>query len=172
MTKAARSPLGTLMERLAQVARQGDAALTHEPMSGTTRQVDGLRSEADFAGLKLVVDEPVEFGGTGTAPNPAEVMMAALGASIEVTLRCYAEWLTIDVGEISVDLAGALDNRGFFGADPSVRSGFPSISAAVRVTGTASRDELDALLAHVERACPVLETLRNGTHIDLQLLRR
>ena len=165
------SRLGALMTKLAEIAREGDPAKTHEPMSGTTRQVEGLRSEAVFGGLDLVIDEPVEFGGTGSAPNPAEVLMAALGASIEVTLRCYAEWLGIDVGNISVDLAGALDNRGFFGTDDAVRAGFPRITAKVTVAGSNSQGQLDTLLAHVQRACPVLETLRNGTDVDVAITR-
>src|ERR1700722_5797284 len=74
------SELGKLMHRLMGIARKGDPALCAEPMSGVTRQVEGLRSEGRFGALSITIDEPTGFGGTGTAPNPAEVALAALGA--------------------------------------------------------------------------------------------
>ncbi|MBL8647250.1 MAG: OsmC family protein [Sphingosinicella sp.] len=163
----AQSTLGALMHELMAVARSGDAARCHEPMAGTTRQVEGLRSEGRFGDLSIVIDEPVAFGGTGLAPNPAEVALAALGASIEVTLRCYAEYHGIPVDSISVDLAGALDNRGFFGADPTIRPGFPRIDVRINVGTAAPAADVARLIAEVERCCPVLDLFRNATHIDI-----
>ena len=146
--------LGELMRNLRGVALRGNPAECAEPMSGVTRQVVGLKSEAVFGELKMVIDEPVVFGGTGSAPNPAEAALAALGASMEVTLRCWAEYLQIPVTSISVALSGALDSRGFFATDPSVRSGFGHISATVRVDSPASTEQLDQLLSRYNNVAP------------------
>jgi len=164
--------LGKLMRDLRNVALRGNPAECAEPMSGVTRQVRGLRSESVFGGLPLVIDEPVVFGGTGSAPNPAEVALAALGASMEVTLRCWAEYLGIPVTSISVALSGALDSRGFFATDPSVRSGFGSITATIRIDSPAPAEQLDQLLARVQQCCPVLDLFRAPTPVTVNLERQ
>jgi uncharacterized OsmC-like protein len=161
--------LGDLMRRLREVALRGNPPECAEPMSGVTRQVQGLKSEATFGELKMVIDEPVVFGGTGSAPNPAEAALAALGASMEVTLRCWAEYLKIPVASISVALSGALDSRGFFDTDPSVRSGFGPISARITVDSPAPATDLERLLAQVQKCCPVLDLFRGPTQVNVSL---
>ena len=76
------SKLGELMVELRQVAQQGDPARCAEPMSGITRQVDGLRSEAEFNGLRLTIDEPEIFGGTGPTAAPSTSSMESCGRVI------------------------------------------------------------------------------------------
>jgi pyruvate dehydrogenase E2 component (dihydrolipoamide acetyltransferase) len=161
--------LGELMRSFRSVALRGNPAECAEPMSGVTRQVMGLKSEGMFNGQKIVIDEPEVFGGTGTAPNPAEVALAALGASMEVTFRCYAEYLGVPVKSISVALNGALDSRGFFGTDPSIRAGFGPVNAKVTVESSASTEQLEKLLAHVNQCCPVLDLFRSPTTVNVSL---
>lgn len=116
--------LGTMMKRLRDEALAAAPADCLEPMEGVVTQIDGFRCTARFGELEMGVDEPVIFGGTGTAPNPAEVALAGLGASIQVTLLCYAGYLDIDVGDLQVKLSGALDARGFSISIPPLRSAF------------------------------------------------
>lgn len=166
------SNLGGLMAQLRDVALRGDPGQCAEPMSGVTRQAPGLlRSESEFNGLRMTIDEPVNFGGTGSAPNPAEAALAALGASMEVTLRCWAEYLKIPVTSISVALSGALDTRGFFATDPSVRAGFGPISATIHVDSPASAEQLEQLIGRVQQCCPVLDTIRAPTAVTVSLVR-
>ena len=61
-------------EALREIAFMGPSEQQLEPMSGTVTEVRGLLNHARFSGHLLIVDEPVGFGGSGTAPNPAEVM--------------------------------------------------------------------------------------------------
>lgn len=161
--------LGELMRQFRNVALRGNPAECAEPMSGVTRQVQGLKSEGTFGGLKIVIDEPVVFGGTGSAPNPAEVALAALGASMEVTLRCYAEALGVPVKSISVALSGALDSRGFFGTDPAIRPGFGPITATVTVDSPAAPEQVRELIKHVNQCCPVLDVFRSPQSVDVRL---
>ena len=162
-----RSELGELMARLTEVAKAGDPAQCQEPMAGVTRQVQGLRSEGRFGDLSITIDEPVSFGGTGTAPNPAEVLLAALGASLEVTLRCHADHLRIPVEHVSVQLSAALDNRAFFATSSDVRAGFAVINAQVRILSPWSDDQLEPLYNLVSRCCPVLDIIRGATPVAL-----
>ena len=158
------------MEEQVAIARRGQPEQCLERYRGTTRQVSGLRSEARFGKFTFTIDEPAGFGGTDTAANPAEVLLGALGASLEVTTRVYAAYLGIPLEGVSVELAGNLDIRGFFDTDPAVRSGFDAIEAKIRIKSSASEADVARLLAKVERCCPVLETIRNGTPARLNVM--
>jgi len=159
--------LKAVMQEQVAIAQRGTPEQCLERYRGTTRQVEGLRSEAKFGKFTFTIDEPTGFGGTDTAANPAEVLLAALGASIEVTTRVYAEYLGIPLRGVAVELSGNLDIRGFFDTDPTVRSGFDRIEAKIRIDSPASEADLARLLEKVNRCCPVLETIRNGTPISV-----
>ena len=53
--------------------------------------LDGLQHEATVRGHSLTLDEPVEAGGSDTGMTPYEVLLAALGGCIAITLRLYAQ---------------------------------------------------------------------------------
>jgi pyruvate dehydrogenase E2 component (dihydrolipoamide acetyltransferase) len=109
------------------------------------------------------------FGGDGTAPNPAEVALAGLGASIQVTMLCYAAYLGIDARDIEVKLSGALDARGFFDLSSEVPVGFYEVTADVTYRGAASEAQVAELLDYVNRCCPVLAVFRQPTHVRLTI---
>ena len=163
--------LGDLMRRYQGVARSGEAAGCAEHIAGATVQQDGFRTEGRFGHHVIFVDEPTSFGGTDSAANPAELLLAGLGASLSVTLRCHAALLGIQVGRIHVELEGELDIRGFFDADPAVRSGFAELRLQVQIESDASAEALERLMAAAERGCPVLDTCRGATPISIELIR-
>lgn len=109
----------------------------------------------------------MSFGGTGLAPNPAEVALAALGASLQVTLLCYAEYLGMPVRDISVKLSGSLDSRGFFETDDSIPAGFSTINVHIGFRGENAQNKLKELIQHVERCCPVLAVFRQPMDVSL-----
>jgi uncharacterized OsmC-like protein len=154
-----------------QVAQQGDPEACRESMAGTVRQETPFRTEGRFGHHVVHIDEPKSFGGSDTAANPAEVLFAGVGACIAVTLRCHAALRDLRLGAIEVSLAGNLDVRGFFDADPKVRSGFQRIDIGVRIESDASEAELEALMAAMDRGCPILDTVRGATPVKVELLR-
>jgi pyruvate dehydrogenase E2 component (dihydrolipoamide acetyltransferase) len=163
--------LGKLMQRCRDIALKGDVARCTEHIEGVTIQERGFRTEGRFGRHLVLVDEPTSFGGTDSAANPAELLLAALGASLSVTLRCHAALLGIHVGRIRVELAGDLDIRGFFDADPAVRSGFAELRLHVQLESDASAEALARLMAAAERGCPVLDACRSATSISIELIR-
>ena len=140
-----------------------------EPMAGQVVQIARLLNVGQFGGHTVLVDEPKSFGGGGMAPNPAAVALAALGASISVTCQAYADYYGIPIEGISIALSGELDTRGFFDLDPEVRAGFGEIEVTMTLSGTASQNDLDRLLAQIERSCPVLDMIRNATSVSLHV---
>jgi uncharacterized OsmC-like protein len=163
--------LRATMQQHQALARKGDAGECREPIAGTTVQADGMRTEGRFGRHVVVIDEPTGFGGDDSAVNPAEALLAALATSISVTLRCHAALLGLKVGRIQVDAKGDLDIRGFFDADPAVRSGFQSIDLKIAMDCDAPPEQLQRLIAAMDRGCPMLDTCRGGTSINIDVAR-
>ena len=86
-----RGSLKPIMQTWIEAAGTGRDEHVKEPMAGRVVQVSGLLNAGRFGGHTVLVDEPTSFGGGGMAPNPAEVALAALGASISVTCQAYAD---------------------------------------------------------------------------------
>ena len=61
---------------------------------------DNLQHEATVGEHAILLDEPVTAGGDGKGMNPYELLLAALGGCIGITLRLYARqkgWALDDV---------------------------------------------------------------------------
>lgn len=164
-----RGSLKPIMQTWIKAARTGQDEHVKEPMAGRVVQIFRLLNGGQFGGHTVLVDEPKSFGGGGMAPNPAEVALAALGASISVTCQAYADYYGIPIEGISIALGGELDTRGFFDLDPDIRAGFGEIEVTLTLGGSASQHDLDRLLAQIERSCPVLDMIRNATPVSLHV---
>ena len=66
----------------------------------------GLRTVSRADDLLTVMDEPLENGGSGTAPTPIQTMLASLGGCTAITLKLYSarkKWPLEDV-DVRVEL--------------------------------------------------------------------
>jgi putative redox protein len=129
--------------------------------SSTSELTSGLQSEACIRGKHYInADEPRALGGTDTAPNPLEIMLAALGSCQEITWKAYGQASGIPLDSVSVHLDGSVDLRGFFAVSDKVRPGFQKIEGTVTVTSSASTKQLEGLKKVVDAHCPVLDMLQ------------
>jgi len=132
--------------------------------SGGTQAIGQVRSFEP-----IVIDEPPAFGGTDRGPNPAELLLVALGACQELTLAMLAEQLGLEIESIDVEVYGELDLRGFLGIDPTVRPGFQRIEVDIHITSPEPEERLRELLARAEQLCPVSDMLRHPVPIETHL---
>jgi uncharacterized OsmC-like protein len=115
----------------------------------------------------LGIDEAV--GGLHDAPNPGDMLCAALAACLEGTVLMIANLLRIELEELNVEVTGQVDVRGALAIDPSVPVGFQTIATNVRiraVVGTPPR-LVEQLCAASERLCIDLQTLRHGVNVEV-----
>jgi uncharacterized OsmC-like protein len=56
----------------------------------TTGPADGFAQSIAVDHYRLIADEPVSAGGTGTGPTPYDLLAAALGACTSMTISVYA----------------------------------------------------------------------------------
>ncbi len=106
-------------------------------------------------------------GGLHDAPNPGDLLCAALAACADGTIRMIANLLAIELVELEVEVSGELDVRGCLNVNPDVRVGFEELDCRVRLKAAAGTDpaQLKALGAAAERFCVNLDTLRGGVAI-------
>ena len=152
-----------------QSAFRSDPNAAKATFRSSSRLTEGFRSEVSIRQHRLAADEPPALGGADSAPNPVELILAALGTCQEITYRAYATALGIPLDSVSVELAGDIDLRGFFAVDDSVRSGYQNIRGTVNIVSSASEAELQTLRAVVDAHCPVLDILTNKVPVSLSL---
>ena len=151
-------------------ALASDGAQTVVRFNAASQGKNGLHRKVKIRGFAVEVDEPPALGGTDQAPNPVEYALAALATCQEITYRLHADALGIPLRDVSVELEGELDLRGFFGAAKGVRPGFTRITGSVSFDSMASAQDLERLKAVVDAHCPVLDLFNNATPVQIAIL--
>lgn len=150
---------------------RSDPSKAKVTFSSKSELTKGLRSLATIRNkYTYPADEPTWLGGTDTAPNPVEMLLASLGTCQEITYKAYSQVMGIKLDKVSVELDGSIDLRKFFAVDESVRAGFSAIKGTVTITSDADKATLDQLKVAVDAHCPVLDAL-SSIPIEITLVK-
>ena len=142
--------------------------------SATTWRADviwdgGFRSAAHIRGFDPVTsDEPSTLGGTDTAPNPVEQLLAALGNCLAVGYAANATADGITLHGLRIELAGELDLGAFLGLRPG-HAGFDTITATVHLDTDADPADVQRLHQAVVGSSPVGHTLQAAIPVTIDL---
>jgi len=112
------------------------------------------RTEIPVRDLHVVIDEPVERGGTNLGPTPTEAAMTALIACTNVIGNKNAHRLGIDLGAISIDADCKFDRRGVL-MQEEIDIPFPAITLTVNCQTTASQEDLNLVGAETAKYCAI-----------------
>src|SRR6202163_414116 len=82
-------------------------------MKATARR-DGrtLRHTVHVRDHQLTVDEPLDFGGDDTGPDPLELLAVSLASCTAITMEMYATRKGWDIGHVEVDVEYSPAERG------------------------------------------------------------
>jgi uncharacterized OsmC-like protein len=107
-------------------------------------------------------------GGDDDAPCSADLLLSALAACQEVTLRMVAANMGIDLEELEVTVEGDWDPRGTLAMGKEFPVGLTGIRAHTRVVvrGDERGERAERLLRSAERYCVILDTLRRGVPVE------
>jgi uncharacterized OsmC-like protein len=114
-------------------------------------EMGGERIQRDF---QIAADEPEELLGTNTAPNPQELLMAAVNACMTVGYVAGASLQGITLGSLEIETTGQLDLRGFLGLDGSVLPGYECVDYTVRIAGNGTRQQFEEIHRTVMQTSP------------------
>ncbi len=130
----------------------------------------GFRSQAFVRDFQPVgSDEPASLGGTDTAPNPVEQLLAALGNCLAVGYAANATAAGIEINDLRIELSGDIDLHTFLGLDPEGNAGFETISVKVHLDTDAPGDAVAELHEKVISTSPVGHTLARAVPVDIDL---
>jgi uncharacterized OsmC-like protein len=115
-------------------------------------------------------DEPFELLGRNTAPNPQELLMAALNACVTVGYVAGASASGVTLEALEIETAGALDLRGFLGLDPAVPPGYETIRYVVRIKGDGTPEQFEEIHRNVMKTSPNFFNLSRPIRIDARLV--
>jgi uncharacterized OsmC-like protein len=125
----------------------------------------GEEQGAEDRRFTIAADEPPVLLGTDRAPNPVEFLLHALAGCLTSTIVYKAAVNGIRVEGIESTLQGDLDALRFLELSEEGRLGYQGIRATFKVRADAPADELRKLAEF----SPVLDVLRNGTPVTLEV---
>ena len=129
----------------------------------------GFNCESQIRDHTIYMNEPDALGGTDTAPNMVETVLAAYGSCLTVGYTMNAALRGIEINDLKVELEGDLDLAGFFGLSDEVPAGFSDIRAKVHLDADASADEIQSLHDHVLKTSPVGCILNHPLNVTTDL---
>lgn len=151
-------------------------AVKEDPANGATKWnavttwKGGFNCESQIRDHIIHMNEPDALGGTDTAPNMVETVLAAYGSCLTVGYTMNAALRGIKINELEVRLEGDLDLAGFFGLSDEVPPGFSGIRAKVHLDTDATPEEIQELHNHVLKTSPVGCILSKPLSIDTELV--
>ena len=158
-----------LRERYA--TEPADFALVLRVRSGGGDFSDPLHADVEPASvpdLKWRSGAHPAVGGDGDAPCSADLLLGALAACQEITLRMVAANMGVELEDLQIDVEGDWDPRGTLAMGKEFPIGLTGIRCRTRVVlrDDEGSERADRLLRSVERYCVVLNTLRQGLPVE------
>jgi uncharacterized OsmC-like protein len=146
-------------------AIQNDADQAKVSFDVTTRWQGQTRSETVVDGFTIagervarshtiVADEPCELLGSDGAPNPQELLMAAVNACMTVGYVAGAALRGITLDKLEIRTKGTLDLRGFLGLDDRVPPGYEAIDYEVSISGNGTSEQFEEIHQAVMKTSP------------------
>lgn len=107
-------------------------------------------------------------GGAAGLPCSGDLLLGALAACQEITVRMVAAAMGIELEELEVVATGQFDLRGTLGISREAPVGLTTLRCDTRVklAGDTDPERARRLLENAERYCVVLSTLRNGIAVE------
>jgi uncharacterized OsmC-like protein len=122
-------------------------------------------------GVAVPVGVHRAVGGRHDLPVPGDILCAALVACVDTTIRIISNNLKIPLESLEVSVQAECDVRGTLLVDPLVRVGFNLMRVSVKAVpgpGVAPK-QVEGLVQMAEQCCVVLQTLKNGVELALQV---
>jgi uncharacterized OsmC-like protein len=122
----------------------------------------------DTPGAVLASGAHPAVGGDGDVPCSGDLLLAALAACQEITIRMVAANMGIELEALEVVVEGDWDPRGTLAMGKEFPIGLTGIRCATKavVRGDERGERSERLLRSAERYCVVLNTLRSGVAVE------
>lgn len=124
----------------------------------------GFLQHVESGHHRLAVDEPVALGGTDQAATPYDLLLAALGSCISMTVGLYARKKRVPLENITVSLWHSKMHAADCEECETRDGKIDRIEVGLELTGALS-DEQRARLVEIAQMCPVHRTLTSEINV-------
>jgi uncharacterized OsmC-like protein len=116
----------------------------------------------------LVVDEPSGVPDGKPAPEPLEILLAALGSDLAIGIRAAAVTRGITLSGLVLEIEADIAQAPMDAVQPAPL-GLGEVRVVVRIEADAPREALTALVARATLRSPVANTLHDGAQLSVAL---
>jgi len=111
--------------------------------------------------FQVITDSPPDFAGYDLGPSSPELQLGVLGSCLNHSFLIQAAALEVPIESIEVEVEATIDPRALSAGFETTPVYPKNISYVVKIASSAPEARIDELRAAVERACPILNLLRN-----------
>lgn len=113
----------------------------------------------------IIVDEPVNQGGTDAGMNPVELLLGSIAACMTLTLSIYSEAMGVKAEDIEVTAEGDLDSAGMKGSS-RVRPGYKRIRLSISARTDVAPEVFQQVVDLAVLRCPVEDSVSSGVEFE------
>ncbi|WP_299869754.1 OsmC family protein [uncultured Roseobacter sp.] len=158
--------IGKVADLAEKIRQEPDAANTK--WKADINWKEGFHSETQIREFSpSSCDEPDALGGTDHGPNPAELLLGALGNCLAIGYAANATAAGIKIKDMKIGVEGDLDLHTFMGLRDG-HAGFNNIVVEVALDTDASAEQLEALHEKVRTTSPIGHTVSNAIPMSIK----
>lgn len=132
-------------------------------LTGTAES--NTRSSVMSRDVNMIIDEPVERGGTNQGPMPVEMVFAGLIGCTHVISNKLAKANNVEIVDMDIEVETTMDSRGTRLIEP-IDVPFPNTVLFIKATMNGSDEGIEAVIHKLKEHCAVSKMLRmSGTEV-------
>lgn len=109
----------------------------------------------------MIIDEPIERGGTNEGPMPVEMVFAGLAGCTHVISNKLAMANDVVIEDMEIDIVTTMDSRGTRLIEP-IDVPFPEVIINITSTMSGHPENINAVVTKLREHCAVSKMLRQS----------
>ena len=147
-------------------AATGRAGFGRATRTSESTLVGPLRCTSREGAMVIESDLPAALGGGASAPSPAMLVRAALGACLAMGYRLRAAELGVELTAVRVTVHAESELRGMLDPGADVPPGFTDLRYHVAIESSAPQPDVERVVELADRLSPVLDMLTRAHTIE------
>ena len=131
---------------------------------------DPMRSRVSVGGQTWEIAAHAMAGGPEAEACSGDMLLAALAACQEITLKMVAAAMGITPDDVQVTVSGEMDFRGTMGVERAKPVGYQRLTCAIRLRADGDPARLQRLAEKAEHYCVVRDTLARGVPVESHII--